>query len=65
MLEFLGYILARVIAGVVTALTDINLLSPAIASNGAGEPEHYAGGNGFVPQEFSAEHEIEREEVPY
>jgi single-strand DNA-binding protein len=46
-------------------LTDINLLSPAIASNGPGEPEHYAGGNGSVPQEFSVEQEIEREEVPY
>ena len=46
-------------------LTDINLLSPAIASNGAGEPEHYAGGNGSVPQEFSGEQEIEREKVPY
>jgi len=46
-------------------LTDINLLSPAIASNGAGEPEHYAGGNRSVPQEFSGEQEIEREEVPY
>lgn len=47
------------------ALTDVNLLSPAIASNGAGELENCATGNGFVPQEFSAEHEIEREEVPY
>jgi single-strand DNA-binding protein len=46
-------------------LTDINLLSPAIASSGAGEPEHYASGNGSVPQEFSGEQEIEREEVPY
>ena len=46
-------------------LTDVNLLSPAICSNGAGEPEHYAGGNGSVPQEFSGEQEIEREEVPY
>jgi len=46
-------------------LTDINLLSPAVASNGASEPEHYASGDGSVPQEFSAEHEIEREEVPY
>ena len=46
-------------------LTDINLLSPAIASNGAGEPEHDASGNGYVPQEFSGEQEIEREEVPY
>jgi hypothetical protein len=46
-------------------LTDINLLSPAIASNGAGEPEHCATGNGFVPQEFSGEQEIARDEVPY
>ncbi|MGB7547987.1 MAG: single-stranded DNA-binding protein [Terracidiphilus sp.] len=46
-------------------LTDINLLSPAIASNGAGESEHYASGNGSVPQEFSGEQEIEHEEVPY
>jgi len=46
-------------------VTDINLLSPAIASNGAVEAEHYAGGNGSVPQEFSGEQEIEREEVPY
>jgi single-strand DNA-binding protein len=46
-------------------LTDINLLAPAIASNGADEPEHYASGNGSVPQEFSGEQEIDREEVPY
>ena len=46
-------------------LTEINLLSPAIASNGAGDPEHYASGNGTVPQEFSGEQEIARDEVPY
>jgi single-strand DNA-binding protein len=46
-------------------VTDINLLSPAIASNGAGEPPHRAGGNGHVPQEFSGEQEIARDEVPY
>jgi single-strand DNA-binding protein len=46
-------------------LTDVNLLSPAIASNGAGDPERHATENGFVPQEFSGEQEIEREEVPY
>jgi single-strand DNA-binding protein len=44
---------------------DINLLSPAIGSNGAGEPEHYAGGNGYVSQEFSGDKEIARDEVPY
>lgn len=46
-------------------VADVNLLSPAIASNGAGELEHYATGNGFVPQEFSGEQEIARDEVPY
>jgi single-strand DNA-binding protein len=46
-------------------LTDINLLSPAIASNGAGEHEHYASCNGSVPQEFSGEQEIAHDEVPY
>ena len=46
-------------------VTDVNLLSPAIASNGAGEPEHYATGNSFVPQEFSGEQEIALDEVPY
>ena len=46
-------------------LTDINLLSPAIASNGAGEPAHDDSGSGYVPQEFSSEQEIARDEVPY
>ena len=46
-------------------MTDINLLSPAIASNCAGEPAHDDSGNGFVPQEFSGEQEIARDEVPY
>ena len=46
-------------------LTEVNLLSQAPATNGAGGPEHYASGNGFVPQEFSDEHEIARDEVPY
>ena len=46
-------------------VTDINLLSRAIASNGAGEPENYESGNGFVPQESSGDQEIARDEVPY
>ena len=44
---------------------EISLLSQAAATNSASEPEHHANGNGFVPQEFSDEHEIERCEVPY
>jgi len=44
---------------------EVSLLSPGPASNAMNGSEHYASGNGFVPQEFSAEHEIEREEVPY
>jgi single-strand DNA-binding protein len=44
---------------------EVSLLSHGPAPNGANGPEHNASGNGFVPQEFSAEHEIEREEVPY
>jgi single-strand DNA-binding protein len=46
-------------------LTDINLLSPATPSSAAGDPEHCATGNGFVPQEFSGEQEIALDEVPY
>ena len=46
-------------------LTDINLLSPAIASNGASEPAHDDSGNGYAPQGFSNEQEIARDEVPY
>ena len=46
-------------------VTDINLLSPAIASSGAGEPAHDDSGNGYAPQEFSSEQEIARDEVPY
>jgi hypothetical protein len=46
-------------------LTDINLLSPAIASNGGSDPERHATENDFVPQEFSGEQEIARDEVPY
>ena len=42
-----------------------SLLSHAPATNGSNGTEHYASGNGFVPQEFSAEHEIEASEVPY
>jgi single-strand DNA-binding protein len=44
---------------------EVSLLSHGPAPNGANGPEHNASGNGFVPQEFSAEQEIEREEVPY
>ena len=44
---------------------EISLLSQAAATNSVIEPEHQANGNGFVPQEFSDEHEIERCEVPY
>ena len=44
---------------------EISLLSQAAATNSASEPEHHANGNGFVPHEFSDEHEIERCEVPY
>jgi single-strand DNA-binding protein len=44
---------------------EVSLLSQGPVPNGANGPEHNACGNGFVPQEFSAEHEIEREEVPY
>jgi hypothetical protein len=40
-------------------------LSHAPAANGSNGTEHYANGNGFVPQEFSSEHEIEASEVPY
>jgi single-strand DNA-binding protein len=46
-------------------VTDINLLSSAIASNGAGEPAHDDSGNGLAPQEFREEPEIAQEEVPY
>jgi single-strand DNA-binding protein len=46
-------------------VTDVNLLSQAPATNGASGPEHDASGNGFVPQEFSGEQEIARDEVPY
>jgi single-strand DNA-binding protein len=44
---------------------EVSLLSQGPALNGANGPEPYASGNGFVPQEFSAEREIERCEVPY
>ena len=44
---------------------ELSLLSQAPATNSASEPEHHADGNGFVPQEFSDEQEIERSEVPY
>ena len=44
---------------------EVSLLSHASAANGSNGTEHYASGNEFVPQEFSTEHEIEREEVPY
>ena len=44
---------------------EISLLSQAAATNSVIEPEHQANGNGFVLQEFSDEHEIERCEVPY
>jgi len=44
---------------------EVSLLSHGPASNGSNGPEPYASGNGFVPQEFSAEQEIEASEVPY
>jgi hypothetical protein len=44
---------------------EVSLLSHAPAANGSNGTEHYASGNGFVPQEFSAEQEIEASEVPY
>ena len=44
---------------------EVSLLSHGPGSNGANGAEHHASGNGFVPQEFSAEHEIEASEVPY
>jgi len=44
---------------------EVSLLSHGATPNGPNGPEHNASGNGFAPQEFSAEHEIEREEVPY
>ena len=45
-------------------LTDVNLLSPAICSNGAGEPEHYAAGNGFVPQNSAADTRLSAKRCP-
>ncbi len=44
---------------------EVSLLSHGSAPNGANGPEHNASGNGFVPQEFSTEPEIEASEVPY
>ena len=44
---------------------EVSLLSHGSAASGSNGPEHFTGGNGFIPQEFSTEHEIEREEVPY
>jgi single-strand DNA-binding protein len=44
---------------------EVSLLSHGPAVNGSNGPEHFTGGNGFIPQEFSTEHEIKREEVPY
>jgi single-strand DNA-binding protein len=44
---------------------EVSLLSQGTATNSAIEPEHNTNENGFVPQEFSDEHEIERCEVPY
>ena len=44
---------------------EVSLLSPGAASNGVNGPARHASGNGFAPQEFSAEREIEASEVPY
>jgi single-strand DNA-binding protein len=44
---------------------EVSLLSHGPATNGANGSEHYTSGNGLAPQEFSAEQEISREEVPY
>jgi single-strand DNA-binding protein len=44
---------------------EVSLLSHGPAPNGANGQEHNASGNGFVPQEFSTEPEIEASEVPY
>jgi single-strand DNA-binding protein len=40
-------------------VVDVSLLSQAPASNGASGPEHEVIGNGFVPQEFSDEQELD------
>jgi single-strand DNA-binding protein len=44
---------------------EVSLLSQGAASNSGSGPERHADGNGFIPQEFSAEREIEASEVPY
>ena len=46
-------------------MTDINLLSQAPAANNLSGPVPDANGNASAPQEFSYEHEIAQEEVPY
>ena len=46
-------------------VTDVNLLSHAPATNGPTGPDPDTGGNSPAPQEFSYEHEIAQEEVPY
>jgi single-strand DNA-binding protein len=44
---------------------EVSLLSLGAASNSVNGPEGFVNGNGCVPQEFSAEREIEASEVPY
>lgn len=44
---------------------EVSLLSSGAASNSVNGPEPHAAGNGFVPQDFIAEREIEPSEVPY
>jgi single-strand DNA-binding protein len=44
---------------------EVSLLSHGPAPKAANGSGHHADENGFVPQDFTAEPEIEREEVPY
>lgn len=44
---------------------EVSLLSSGAAANSVNGPEPHANGNGFVPQDFIAEREIEASEVPY
>jgi single-strand DNA-binding protein len=46
-------------------VTDVNLLSQAPAANDLSGPVPDDRGNAPLPQEFSYEHEIAQEEVPY
>jgi single-strand DNA-binding protein len=46
-------------------VTDVNLLSQVSAANDSSGPLPDANGTASAPQEFSYEHEIAQEEVPY